>query len=168
MECADSSSDSDESSGSCRESADCSDEGVSIDDDPQPIVCSADLSQIQLDASWTQDAEPTKYSENGTSTKRIKGVLKHGCKCKKKCVQALGLQSLQQACKGFWRLEKGTQDVTLWSLGRASSQQKRVWKLNGTLVCRKGLCLALGIGRKRLSRVSHTFRGIDLRGSPAE
>jgi hypothetical protein len=50
-------------------------------------------------------------------------------------------------------------------IGRASTGQRRTWKLDGTTVCRKGFCLALGISRKRLARVTSTFRGKDGRGS---
>jgi hypothetical protein len=146
-------------------SSECSDEGVSDVDESSRQVASADLSQIQLDTLFDVVTTPTAYSTNGTSAKRIKQVIKTGCKCAKPCLKTVGVTSLNGACRGFWRLRKQAQDAVLWTLGRASVGRKRQWKLNGTIVCRKGFCMGLGIGHKRLVRVTRTFRGADMRGS---
>jgi len=144
-------------------SSTCSDEGVSdvAEEVHKPV---ADLSQTQLDAFFdAAETSETSYDRNGMSTSRIKGVIKKGCKCSRACVKSLSVTSLTAACRGFWRLRKEAQDAVLWSLCRASGG-KRTWKLNGTILCRPGFCKALGIGIKRINRVTRTFRGKDLRG----
>jgi hypothetical protein len=94
-----------------------SDEGVSDVEVPAAAIV-ADLSQIVLDTMFSSDARPTAYSENGTSSERIKRIIKEGCsECKLRCVSAFTSKSLGTTCKSFWRLNKEAQDVVLWSLG---------------------------------------------------
>ena len=84
----------------------------------RPVAVVADLSQITLDTLFGGDAKPTTYSENGVCRKRLKGVIKNGCKsCRGMCVTSITAQSLERTCRSLWRLQKEAQDAILWSLG---------------------------------------------------
>jgi hypothetical protein len=157
--------DSDDEPASGSDMGDSDDEGVS-DVDMPPRAVTVDLSKLQLDSLFDNCTAESKYSTNGVCAKRIKKALKKGCKCSKVCFKSLTYRSLNDACRGFWRLGKTAQDAILWSMGRISPGKRRSWKLNSTPVCREGFCTALGIGRTRRARVTRTFRGYDLRGEP--
>lgn len=124
------------------------------------------------------------YAKKGKSKGRIRNRLKHGaCSCSNNCASKLKYQQLFLICQLFWNISKTMQDALLWSLASAKHRfqknrgsdessspgrprKRRTWWLDNIKVCRSAFCSLLGIGRKRLERVTKTFRGTDGRTMP--
>jgi hypothetical protein len=130
-----------------------------------------------LGSSMAGAVYDTAYSRHGKSSERIRARLrgKNVCACSRRCWKQFTRTSLMIICSLFWGLSKTVQDTLLWSLASAraskrfwglegpASQRRKSWKLDDKFVCREAFCKLLGIGTRRLRRVSQTTHGKDER-----
>ena len=124
--------------------------------------------------------KPSKNVTNGTDKLRIQKVLKYGaCKCKRRCSKQFDLARIVTLCGLFWGVHKAAQDSLIWSLCHGNvgendtesnseehggkRRQRRTWKIDDRIVCRKAFQKIMGLSSQRIQRVSKTHLGLDTR-----
>ncbi len=130
------------------------------------------LEQLTCMADGRSTRQQSVFASRGQDRERIERLLAgaKACSCQRQCCKQFSTESVVTIRGTFWKLTKACQDALLWSLACARSKgaqvvQRRAWSLDTKRVCREAFCSLLGIGAKRLRRISRTLRGKDLRSA---
>lgn len=108
-------------------------------DGPRKQIQLANLLVSQLTAFQDEAGEETQTdtqaAKNGSSSKRVKQVLKSPCKCAMRCTLKLTFRVAFAAVQLFWSMSKVAQDSMLWSLQQCQKKEKS--KFLGNRKCEK-------------------------------